>query len=155
VPLDPTYPADRLAFMLRDANPRTLISTRALQDRLPAEMSTIWIEDVDAEQVGGDLAPAALTPDHLAYVIYTSGSTGQPKGAMITHRGLSNYLTWCLEAYRVEDGCGAPVSSSIAFDATITSFFAPLLAGGTITLLPDDEMIEALADVLRRDRRYS
>jgi amino acid adenylation domain-containing protein len=98
---------------------------------------------------------AALTANHLAYVIYTSGSTGTPKGAMITHRGLGNYLSWCLDAYRMQEGCGAPVNSSIAFDATITSFFAPLLAGGTVTLLPDDSVIESLAALLRTPRRFS
>ena len=88
-------------------------------------------------------------------MIYTSGSTGLPKGAMITHGGLGNYLSWALDAYRVAEGSCAPVNSSIAFDATITSFFAPLLAGGRVILLPEDGVIETLADVLRTTRDVS
>src|ERR1039458_9185069 len=56
------------------------------------------------------------SPSQLAYVLYTSGSTGLPKGTLIEHRGLTNYLSWCVEAYRVAEGCGAPVSSAIGFD---------------------------------------
>ena len=77
-----------------------------------------------------DLNPTSdVTPDHLAYMIYTSGSTGKPKGALIMHRGLVNYLTWCLHAYPLDEGQGAPVHSSISFDLTVTSLFAPLVSG--------------------------
>jgi len=96
-----------------------------------------------------------VTPDHLAYVIYTSGSTGKPKGAMIMHRGLVNYLTWCLQAYPVAEGQGAPVHSSISFDLTVTSLFAPLVAGRRVKLLPEDLGVEALAEALRQDGNFS
>lgn len=158
LPLDPAYPADRLAFMTRDSGLRILLTSQALQDRLPGRDDlTLTRIILDAERVADADAPTAdddnnlartIAADDLAYVIYTSGSTGLPKGAMITHRGLGNYLAWCVDAYRVHEGCGAPVSSSIAFDATITSFFAPLLVGGRIILLPDDQVIEGLARVL-------
>jgi amino acid adenylation domain-containing protein len=168
LPLDPAYPVDRLAFMVRDAGIRILLTTRALKDRLPAEADdmAIYLDDEDeieaheaatraATRAAGARADADENPvrvvasDHLAYVIYTSGSTGLPKGAMITHGGLGNYLSWALDAYRVAEGSCAPVNSSIAFDATVTSFFAPLLAGGRVILLPEDGVIETLAEVLR------
>src|SRR5262249_41439540 len=95
------------------------------------------------------------TPDNLAYVIYTSGSTGRPKGAMIVHRGLSNYLSWCVREYGVAAGAGAPVHSSISFDLTVTSLFAPLAAGRRVDLLADDEGVEALAGALKGPARYS
>ena len=69
------------------------------------------------------------TADNLAYVIYTSGSTGTPKGVMIEHRSLANYLTWCQQAYPLDCGQGAPVHSSLAFDLTVTSLWAPLVFG--------------------------
>jgi amino acid adenylation domain-containing protein len=162
LPLDPAYPVDRLAFMVRDAGIRILLTTHALKDRLPAEADDMAIYLDDEEEIAADgvAARAAgrsadenpvriVASDHLAYVIYTSGSTGLPKGAMITHGGLGNYLSWALDAYRVAEGSCAPVNSSIAFDATITSFFAPLLAGGRVILLPEDGVIETLAEVLR------
>ena len=70
--------------------------------------------------------------------MYTSGSTGQPKGAMIQHRGLVNYLCWAIKAYAVEGKGSVPVHSSIAFDSTVASLYPPLLTGGQIELLPED-----------------
>jgi amino acid adenylation domain-containing protein len=98
---------------------------------------------------------SAVNPDNLAYVIYTSGSTGWPKGAMIIHRGLVNYLVWCIQGYSVADGQGAPVHSSISFDLTITGLFAPLLAGRQVYLIPDDADIGGLGKILLRERNFS
>jgi amino acid adenylation domain-containing protein len=175
LPLDPAYPAERLAFMIEDAGIATLLTTRDVEERRlstavtagdAATLASVRLDeiawDADGDAVDADATAddavnpqRVLTPDHLAYVIYTSGSTGRPKGAMITHRGLTNYLTWALDAYRVREGCGAPVSSSIAFDATITSFFGPLLAGGSVLLLPEEGMVDALAAALRSNRPFS
>src|SRR5262249_53231012 len=93
--------------------------------------------------------------DNLAYMIYTSGSTGRPKGAMIHHRGLANYLAWCVRAYSVRLGQGAPVHSSISFDLTITALLAPLVAGRRVDLLDENLGIEQLSEALRRSRDYS
>src|SRR3954469_13212220 len=92
---------------------------------------------------------AGVRPDDLAYVIYTSGSTGRPKGAMITQRGLSNYLSWAARAYDVAAGPGAPVHTSISFDLTVTALFLPLVTGGRVDLLCEGPGVEPLADALR------
>ncbi|NDE72273.1 MAG: amino acid adenylation domain-containing protein, partial [Actinobacteria bacterium] len=89
-----------------------------------------------------------LTPDNLAYVIYTSGSTGRPKGAVIHHSGLFNYIYWAQGYYRPEEGVGAPVNTSISFDATITSLWLPLISGGSVYLLEPDNEIDALYELL-------
>ena len=94
-------------------------------------------------------------PDNLAYVIYTSGSTGKPKGVLIPQRGLVNYLAWCTQAYPVEAGEGAPVHSSISFDLTITSLFAPLLVGRKVYLLPDKYEVDILYTALRTRTNFS
>src|SRR5262249_20764374 len=96
-----------------------------------------------------------LTPEHLAYVIYTSGSTGRPKGVMINHGGVANYLRWATEAYRIEEGEGAPVGSSIGFDLTVTSLYGPLVNGKRVNLLPEEEGVDALARALSREGGYS
>ena len=98
---------------------------------------------------------SAVQPHHLAYVIYTSGSTGRPKGVMIVHRGLTNYLSWALAAYPVADGCGAPVQSSLSFDATITSLWTPLLAGKKVVLVPEHGALEALSALLQAETPFS
>jgi amino acid adenylation domain-containing protein len=158
VPLDPAYPRNRLAFMLTDSQVPVLLTSEDLLDRLPEySASTVFIDrdwpDIDR---GPDAnPPGGSTPDNLAYVIYTSGSTGHPKGALIVHRGLTNYLTWCTEAYNVAGGAGAPVHSSISFDLTVTSLFAPLLVGRRVDLLGEDLGIEQLAAALRENLGYS
>jgi len=97
----------------------------------------------------------SLDPENLAYVIYTSGSTGKPKGTLLTHRGLSNYLHWCIQAYDVAAGGGAPVQSSVGFDATITSLFAPLMVGQPVTLLPATHEVAALSQALQGSETFS
>ncbi len=156
VPLDPAYPAERLAYMLADSAPKVVLtasSGRAAVNGCAGEFAVVdLVEDADrwAEQpeTNPDRAVIDVKPEHLAYVIYTSGSTGRPKGVMIEHRGLLNYLNWALEEYHPTDG--AVVSSSYAFDATITSLFTPLLAGGTIQLLDEGEAVTGLEDYVRR-----
>jgi amino acid adenylation domain-containing protein len=156
VPMDPTYPADRLAFMLQDANVFVLLTQSNLLEQLPPHngprlsLDTDW--DVIAKERKDNLTPWA-NPANLAYVIYTSGSTGKPKGVMIHHRGLVNYLSWATETYEVAKGCGAPVHSSISFDLTITSLFSPLLVGRSIFLIADG--IENLVAALLARDNYS
>jgi amino acid adenylation domain-containing protein len=76
--------------------------------------------------------------ESLAYVIYTSGSSGAPKGVLIEHRGLSNFLQWCCDAYASKGEGGAPVFSSFAFDMIVPNLFTPLLLGQAVHMLPDD-----------------
>jgi amino acid adenylation domain-containing protein len=156
VPLDPAYPHERLAFMLKDANASVLLTQSGLIERLPPYdgqrlcLDSDWhfIKQNSTENLG-----TSVSQENLAYVIYTSGSTGKPKGAMIRHRGLTNYLNWCTEAYEIADGCGAPVHSSISFDLTITSLFAPLMVGRSVFLVGDG--IQALAQALLERENYS
>lgn len=159
VPLDPTYPSERLAFMMRDARMSVLLTSATLATSLPdlEGVATVRLDwDWPLIVIQPRTRPDChLQPHHLAYVIYTSGSTGQPKGTLITHSGFSNYLNWCIRYYRVAEGSGAPVNSAIGFDATITSMFSPLLTGGKVVLLPEEEAIEALRDLLIAHRGFS
>ena len=158
VPLDPSYPEEMTAFMLEDAQASLLLTQQRLLPRLPHPRAGTICLDTEWNQIARENAtnPENLaTPDNLAYLIYTSGSTGKPKGAMIPHRGLVNYLAWCVAVYPLEDGSGSPVHSSIAFDLTITSLFAPLLTGRPVFLLPDDYGIEGLAEALEAGNDFS
>ena len=140
-----------MELVLRDAACSLLLTEERFLGRLTGDLPPLALLDREAAVIasGRDDDPAvAVDPAHLAYVIHTSGSTGQPKGAMITHGGLENYLRWCLEAYPLEPGRGAPVHSSIGFDLTVTGLFAPLLAGAAVTLVPEDGGAEGLAAVL-------
>jgi len=158
VPLDPGYPADRLAFMLADSGAAVVLTRSDLRNVLPEHAARTVLLDTDWPQM--ETRPATdpsgqSAPENLAYVIYTSGSTGKPKGAMVTHRGLVNYLRWCTQAYAVSAGGGSPVHSSVSFDLTVTGLFAPLLCGRRVDLLPDEQGAEALGEALRRTGGYS
>jgi amino acid adenylation domain-containing protein len=158
VPLDPSCPAERLAFMLHDADPAVLLTESNLLSRLPSSPASVVCLDRYGESIeteADDNLPDGAGLDNLAYVIYTSGSTGRPKGAMINHRGLANYLSWCIRDYAISQGQGAPVHSSIAFDLTVTALFAPLVAGCRVDLLDERHGIEQLAEALRDSRDYS
>jgi amino acid adenylation domain-containing protein len=158
VPLDFNYPQDRLAFMLSDAGISVLLTERHLLHVLPAHTETILCLDDETEEFAHETAsnpPRTASPMNTAYVIYTSGSTGRPKGVMIQHRGLVNYLSWCVEAYRVQEGSGAPVHSPLGFDLTVTSLFAPLLAGRHVLLLSERDGVEELGRVLRQEQDFS
>ncbi|HET8845530.1 MAG TPA: amino acid adenylation domain-containing protein, partial [Ktedonobacteraceae bacterium] len=151
LPLDPRYPQERLSFMLTDIQAPVVLTQQALltssldyTGRLIA-LDSGW-EVISHEST--DEPHSALTPDHLAYIIYTSGSTGQPKGVMIPHRGLTNYLDWCMQAYTSGGGNGSLVHSSLSFDLTVTSVFAPLMCGQKITLVSRSHGIDSLTRAL-------
>jgi amino acid adenylation domain-containing protein len=159
LPLDPGYPRQRLEFMLADSRARLLVTTGELLERLLAAAATPAVcLDRDAAAIAArpESDPGgAADPDALAYVIYTSGSTGRPKGTMIPHRGLANYLLWSAAFYRAGDGTGAPLHSPVGFDLTVTTLFAPLLAGAAVHLVPEEEGSEGLASALRARSGYS
>ncbi len=151
VPLDPRYPSGRLSFMIEDADVVAAVTTKGLAAALPALPEAIVLTDVDGVSDPGARVELRCSPDDAAYLMYTSGSTGTPKAVVVTHRGLSNYLSWAARAYGISQGTRAAVSTSVAFDATITTMFGPLIAGGTVILLPEEGETEALAQLMQSD----
>jgi amino acid adenylation domain-containing protein/non-ribosomal peptide synthase protein (TIGR01720 family) len=152
VPLDPAYPPERLAFMMRDAGIAVLLAAAGLETRLPgSEVPRLVLErrpGVRPSAAAATSLPAAADLDQLAYVLYTSGSTGRPKGTAVSHRALANYLLWAIGHYPVAAGRGAPVHSPLGFDLTLTALLAPLLAGRTVELLPEHAGPGALSGAL-------
>ncbi|WP_158071992.1 non-ribosomal peptide synthetase, partial [Kitasatospora sp. CB01950] len=139
LPLDPEYPADRLAFMLRDSRAGLVLTTADLLEDLPA--GRVRAVALDGPQVRAALAAApteapapAPDPRSLAYLMYTSGSTGTPKGVQVTHGGLANYVSWAADAYGMREGGGAPLHSSFSFDLTVTSILLPLVTGSAVSV---------------------
>ncbi|HEY4903815.1 MAG TPA: amino acid adenylation domain-containing protein [Candidatus Sulfotelmatobacter sp.] len=139
LPLDPAYPAERLAFMIEDSEAALLLTHSRLEAQLPSHGAQVIF--VDRMEKGSEperaFAPAPIAdPDGVAYLIYTSGSTGQPKGVRVTHRGLINSTLARKTYYR------APLTSflllsSFTFDSSLAGIFWTLSAGGTLVLPPD------------------
>ena len=152
LPLDLTYPPERLAFMLDDAAVPVLLTQDRLRALLPMCDAHIVALDSDWSMiatVSSEDIPARALPDNPAYVIYTSGSTGKPKGVVVSHRGLVNYLSWCTKAYAVGEHGGSVVHSPIGFDLTVTTLFSPLLTGRSVLLVPEEQGVEGLKDALQ------
>ncbi|WP_236170226.1 amino acid adenylation domain-containing protein, partial [Pseudomonas parasichuanensis] len=134
VPLDPDYPAERVAYMLEDSAARVLLTERAVRDGLQVEgaFQTLLLDElVLAEGDDGDL-PARAAAANLAYVIYTSGSTGRPKGVAISHRNVAALVAWSQQVYRPADIQGVLASTSICFDLSVWELFVTLAGGGFI-----------------------
>jgi len=158
VPLDPAYPTERLAFMLEDAQVPVLLTQSSLKEKLPETKAQVICLDVEAEtlsRLSSENLSSGVASENLAYVIYTSGSTGNPKGTLILHQGLTNYLSWSLEHYQVAKGLGVPVHSPLGFDATITSLFLPLLVGQRILLISVSPEAEAILTVIQSFQNWS
>lgn len=137
VPLDPLYPAERLAFMIDDSGAALLLT----EELLVTEAATI------AAASDADPAPAA-TVDNLAYVIYTSGSTGMPKGVMVQHGSLANYIRAANLAYEIGPKDRVLQFSSFSFDASVEEIFTCLTSGATL-VLRDGEAPKAPAEFLQ------
>ena len=146
LPVDPRVPANRLAFMLDEACVVAAITDRNTDGLVPWSVSTITADDwVDAPEHD----TAALHPSDAAYVIYTSGSSGKPKGVVIEHRQLLNYVWWALQTYGTGGPVDLPLFTSIAFDLTVTSLYLPLLSGGRVVVYRDEPALPAIFQVVR------
>ena len=136
VPLDPSYPRERIAFMLGDAQVGLVLTQRELQASLtgvPAEV--VFVDElVSAEFSAVTSAAQETTPDNLAYLIYTSGSSGTPKGVMVTHRAICNHLQWRQRVYPLTADDRFLHKASINFDISVWEIFGPLIAGAQLIL---------------------
>lgn len=151
VPLDANYPEERLRYMIKDAGVRIVITDKSAEEVQGTEGVMLLRLHVEAEQIARESRENLATkiwPETVAYVIYTSGSTGIPKGVSVSHAGLSNYLYWALAAYLQGSNKMTPVHSPLSFDLTVTSLYAPLLAGHSVKLIAEGKEIEGLEEIL-------
>ncbi|MCV4291521.1 amino acid adenylation domain-containing protein, partial [Pseudomonas capsici] len=137
VPLDPAYPAERIAYMLEDSAPAAVLAQSSTLELVSAAgVPVINLDEVTwQDQSVSNPQIEGLTPAHLAYVIYTSGSTGLPKGVMIEHRNTVNFLTWAQQSFAPEVLSKTLFSTSLNFDLAVYECFAPLISGGRIEVV--------------------
>ncbi|WP_020593999.1 non-ribosomal peptide synthetase [Kiloniella laminariae] len=163
VPLDPAYPGERLNYLVEDSDISLILTHGKATDKAGAflancDVETLLLDQKELEKDPEEANPLSQSPvqdptiaaEDTAYVMYTSGSTGLPKGVIISHSALANYLEHANQQYCQQIDL-AIVSSSLNFDATITTLLAPLYSGKTIQLLPQDgKEVEALARLLNK-----
>ncbi|GGZ25562.1 amino acid adenylation domain-containing protein [Streptomyces poonensis] len=142
LPVDPAYPAERIAYMLSDAAPALIVTTGEIAATLPdTGTATVLVLDDETTAARVDAAPATapevtLDPRNPAYVIYTSGSTGRPKGVVVPHSGFGSLLTGYVEALGLGPGSRVLQFASPSFDAAFAELCKALLSGATLVLAP-------------------
>ncbi|HEX8459415.1 MAG TPA: amino acid adenylation domain-containing protein, partial [Pyrinomonadaceae bacterium] len=147
VPLDPSYPRERLTYMLEDSRACLLLTQRRLLDARvldagAAALPPVLCLDGDWNELRTHVSAMSGTlvandkpcGDDLAYVIYTSGSTGQPKGAAIPHRAIRNHMHWMQENFPLDSSHCVLQKTPFGFDASVWEFYAPLLSGARLVL---------------------
>ena len=148
IPMDPSYPPQRLAFTLEDAGAPILVAdcqtARLLQC---VKCETIVLDAAEASAAEDVFSPPEVQPSELAYIVYTSGSTGTPKGVEITHASLSNLVAWHCRAFSVTAQDRASHVAGLSFDAAVWELWPYLAAGASLHLA--DDMTRSSPELLR------
>lgn len=138
MPIEQTYPSERINYMLTNASISILLTNSKLPDNVNFNGAVMDIAKHCEPSNGQTDSSPDVKGEDLVYVIYTSGSTGFPKGVMVQHSALLNYLSWAISQYEIGHEDVMPLYSSFGFDLSVTTLFAPLLAGGTVVIYRDD-----------------
>ncbi|MCP4157600.1 MAG: amino acid adenylation domain-containing protein, partial [bacterium] len=146
LPIDPTYPENRVKYMLSDSNTKLLLcGVKEMENGAELKgIETIPLTDIyqpDPEESGIRDHASGIQPN-LAYIIYTSGTTGKPKGVMIEHNTIVNTLTWRKNYYKFEEKEVALQMASYSFDSSVTDTFTPLISGSQLILIPAEKRLE-------------
>ncbi|WP_026735861.1 non-ribosomal peptide synthetase [Fischerella sp. PCC 9605] len=154
IPLDPSYPVERLNFMLCDSQASVLITQQEILEKLSLSSAKTVCLDIHKDEIAQESQENPISTsssENLAYIIYTSGSTGTPKGVLGTHRGTVNGLHWLWKTYPFTPGEVCCQKTAISFVDSVWEIFAPLLQGiptviiNDATILDPQLFIEALA----------
>ncbi len=165
LPIDPAYPLEKKNYIVENSGIEVLVTAKELEgqagelcrDNRDIENIVVDYHSLKEETeatAGGEFKPPALNGENLAYVIYTSGTTGNPKGTLLRHRNVINYVCWGAGFYVKGEKVSFPLYTSLSFDLTVTSIFIPLISGNTIVIYRDSQaglLIERVVEENRVD----
>lgn len=157
LPLEPSYPAERVKWMAESAGVRIVLTQEAIEDRLAGVSRQIICLDSEWQEIekgSSESAAAGATPENLAYVIFTSGSTGVPKGVMISHRSICNRLLWMQSRYPHRETDKIVLKTSFSFDASGWEIFVPLFSGAQVVIARSRDHLDTgyLAGLIAAER---
>ncbi|KOP63787.1 hypothetical protein AMS62_00005, partial [Bacillus sp. FJAT-18019] len=148
IPLDPVIPLNRKKYIVNDCGASFVITEEYLDELGKDYIEQIIFKQNEKSIFDGncDDFKLEISSDDLAYIIYTSGTTGQPKGVMITHENLYNYIEWARKTYTTHTA-NFPLYSSISFDLTVTSIYLPLICGGSVIIFDQEDALTVLREI--------
>jgi len=155
VPMDPDFPAGRLAFMAEDARLSAVVTDRVLRDRAPAGIATqVCVDDEEIRAASPEaLGISGVEPGDRAYVIYTSGSTGKPKGVEVLHRNVVNFLTTMRDRPGIAQNDVLVAVTTLSFDIAVLELVLPLTVGACVIIATRDASRDGarLAELMRTE----
>lgn len=144
-PLDPSYPQERLEFMMKDADAKLLITSRDLLNLVPNyNGKTLFIEEFSALPECGKIS-SCPAPEDLFIMLYTSGSTGTPKGCMLEHRNLVSFCSWYRKHYALTPQSRVAAYASYGFDANMMDMYPALTTGAAVYIIDEAIRLDLLA----------
>jgi amino acid adenylation domain-containing protein/non-ribosomal peptide synthase protein (TIGR01720 family) len=153
LPIDPDYPEKRIESILKNAGIKMLLTEKTMPIGIGYQGQKMTIKELLNQSVAHKQnIERRINMEALAYVIFTSGTSGNPKGVMISHRALANYIVWAKKQYRKEYHEVMALFSSLAFDLTITSIFVPLASGNKIIIYGEDAGIHSIKQIVQDNK---
>ncbi len=154
VPIDPELPLERIRHMLDDSHCRLVLSNKALLENLPDGFTMASVMALEAVLEAAETGPTTMpetrhSPQNLAYVMYTSGSTGQPKGVMIDHRALADYVLTFIDHFGLNAADSVVQQASVSFDTSVEEIYPTLCVGGQLLIAKEGGRdVEALIQLI-------
>ena len=151
IPIDVNYPNERIEYIVNNSHAKLILTHLDTLKSVKIDKNIILrisLENFDYQKDDIENLDYDLKENDLAYIIYTSGSTGNPKGVKISHKSLSNYICWAIKQYVHDEETNFPLFSSVAFDLTVTSIYAPLCSGNSIYIYQNDNVQLLLEEII-------